>query len=68
VPTSPQPASEELVDGATNYVVRFGSAHAVGCNFVFCDGSVHTMSYDIDAEIVRRLCNRCDGLTVPGDY
>ena len=26
----------------------FGSAHVEGCQFVFCDGSVRTISYDID--------------------
>ena len=29
-----------------------------------CDGSVRLMSYDLNLEIHRRLCNRKDGLTV----
>jgi prepilin-type N-terminal cleavage/methylation domain-containing protein/prepilin-type processing-associated H-X9-DG protein len=41
---------------------RFGSAHPAGCQFVFCDGSVRMISYDIDAEVHRRLGNRHDGL------
>jgi prepilin-type N-terminal cleavage/methylation domain-containing protein len=38
----------------------FGSAHSSGWNAVFCDGSVHTMDYDLDVEIHRRLGNRRD--------
>lgn len=39
----------------------WGSAHAGGANFAFCDGSVHGISYSTDPEIVRRLSNRRDG-------
>jgi prepilin-type processing-associated H-X9-DG protein len=39
----------------------FGSAHPAGCNFVFCDGSVHSISYSIDPLIHSLLGNRKDG-------
>ena len=41
----------------------FGSAHAAGCNMVFCDGSVHTVDYRIDTKTMQELCNRADGQT-----
>ncbi len=42
----------------------FGSAHVAGCNFVFADGSVHLINYNIDPETHRRLSNRQDGLVI----
>jgi prepilin-type N-terminal cleavage/methylation domain-containing protein len=43
---------------------RFGSAHRDGWNASFCDGSVQTISYDIDWRIHRDLGSRLDGNVV----
>jgi len=39
----------------------FGSSHPSGCQFVFTDGSVHTISYDAAIEVFHLLGNRQDG-------
>ncbi len=44
----------------------FGSAHANGFNAAMCDGSVETLSYNIDPTIFWRLGNRRDGLAISG--
>ena len=38
----------------------FGGPHAGGCQFVFCDGSVHSISFSIDPDTHRLLGNRRD--------
>jgi prepilin-type N-terminal cleavage/methylation domain-containing protein/prepilin-type processing-associated H-X9-DG protein len=52
--------------GAYNYYFSFGSAHANAANFAFCDGAVHTISYDIDVTFFKNLGGRNDKQTVPG--
>jgi len=42
--------------------VRFGSAHAAGFQAVFGDGSVHTIRYNVNLDIFRRMGERSDGL------
>lgn len=41
----------------------FGSAHPAGCNFLFGDGSVRLVAYDVDGAVHRRQANRHDGKT-----
>jgi prepilin-type N-terminal cleavage/methylation domain-containing protein len=52
----------------TNRYEMFGSAHPGVWHVVFCDGSVHAMSFDIDGTIHRRLANRHDGEATSGAY
>jgi prepilin-type N-terminal cleavage/methylation domain-containing protein len=47
---------------------RFGSAHPGAWNASFCDGSVRSVSYDVDWRVHRDLGNRADGNLVVGDH
>lgn len=64
------PAAPDITDipaGALEY--SFGGPHPSGWLAVFCDGSVHFMSYEMDREIHRWLGNRLDGIVInAGDY
>jgi prepilin-type processing-associated H-X9-DG protein len=55
----PQGAPQDWFSG-----FRFGSAHAGGFNMAFCDGSVHSILYEIDPTVHAMLSDRQDGLTV----
>ncbi len=44
---------------------RFGSGHPGGFNMLTCDGSVHTISYDIDPNVFLKLGNRRVGGSIP---
>ncbi len=46
--------------------VQFGSAHSGLCMFVFCDGSVHKINNDIDANTFANLGSRNDGQAIDG--
>jgi prepilin-type N-terminal cleavage/methylation domain-containing protein/prepilin-type processing-associated H-X9-DG protein len=49
--------------------IRFGSAHAGAFNISFCDGSVHSISYEIDSGVHAMLSDRQDGNSIdPGQY
>jgi len=41
---------------------KFGSAHSGGLNMVYCDGSVHFISYDVDIANWRPMGNRYSDL------
>ena len=41
---------------------HFGSAHPAGFQAAFCDGSIHNISYGVNAEAYARLVRRRDGL------
>ena len=49
--------------GSVADVVTFGSAHTGGFNAVFVDGSIHTISYDIDVVVFNGLGTRAGGET-----
>lgn len=49
-----------LDDASDPHVDSFGSAHPSGCNFAMCDGSIETISYDVDELVHVHLSNRFD--------
>jgi prepilin-type processing-associated H-X9-DG protein len=56
-------ASRTIILSPGEYPV-FGSGHASVVNFVFGDGSVHSLAINTDEETLYRLCSRKDGLPV----
>lgn len=45
----------------------FGSSHPGTCQFVFCDGSVHSVRVEVDTEVLGNLVSRFDGNVIPTD-
>jgi prepilin-type N-terminal cleavage/methylation domain-containing protein len=56
-----QPARDTNRGGGNGPERRFGSAHPTNFQAVFCDGSVHSIGYDIDPMAHRALANRYEG-------
>jgi prepilin-type N-terminal cleavage/methylation domain-containing protein len=48
----------------STYCWRFGSSHPAGVQFVFADGSVRLVRFEVSLETFRRLSCRNDGLVV----
>ena len=57
---APEPDSHHPAEPPTYWSGRFGSSHAGGFNGVLIEGSVRTISYNIDSETFRRICVRND--------
>lgn len=56
-----QPKQDRSGVAAATIERPFGSAHAAAFNMVYCDGSVHSISYDIDPTTHGYLACRLDG-------
>ncbi len=46
------------------YIYRFGSSHPATCQFVYGDGSVKGLPYNIDQKVFAALSNRSDGVAL----
>jgi len=58
---SPHPSNTPLQDRSGHGCQRcFGSAHATGCHFAFCDGSVRRLNYSINPQLYAQLGARND--------
>jgi len=64
---SPIPPQRDMLSSSADPTTKqneadmWGSAHAAGFNMVFCDGSVHTLPYDVDLLVHRWNHNRVTG-------
>lgn len=56
-----QPRSDTM--GFQDYYI-FGSAHPAAFHMVFCDGSVHSIDYAVDAYVHSYSANRLDGRVI----
>lgn len=60
-----QPTTDGPREGGGSPERRFGSAHPSTFQMVFCDGSVHGIAYEIDAQTHRALAHRFEGELAP---
>ncbi len=64
---SPIPPQRDMLSSIADPTTKlyeadmWGSPHVAGFNMVFCDGSVHSLPYDIDLLVHRRQHNRASG-------
>jgi prepilin-type N-terminal cleavage/methylation domain-containing protein len=63
-PIAQNPADVKTPDGLVTYQ-GFGSYHPGICQFLFGDGSVHSLSNQTDPDIMARFANIADGRPVP---
>jgi prepilin-type processing-associated H-X9-DG protein len=63
-PAAVQPGVPSGVPTDAFNTMRFGNAHAGGFNMSFCDGSVHSIVYEIDPTVHAMLSDRQDGMVV----
>jgi prepilin-type processing-associated H-X9-DG protein len=52
---------QDFIGSDNPNIFAFGSAHPASLNMAMCDGSVHSISYEIDRDTHRYLANRMDG-------
>jgi prepilin-type N-terminal cleavage/methylation domain-containing protein len=59
------PKQDNKIDDIDGCTERFGSAHAAVFNAVYCDGSVHSIAYEVDGVEFQLLGMRSDGGAIP---
>ncbi len=62
--TSAVPVADGPMTNISNWGDRFGASHSGAANFVFCDGSVRSISYSINADTFGYLGHRSSGKVV----
>jgi prepilin-type processing-associated H-X9-DG protein len=62
-----RPAREDFPLAGTRFDTgwKFGSYHPGICQFVFCDGSVHSLQNSISPATLGLLASRNDGQLIP---